>query len=167
MQSWKNSIVKLRALILDFDGVMTDNTVLVSEDGKESVVCHRGDGLGIAEVKKLGIYVCVISSETNPVVEARCHKLNIDCYSGVVDKLLILRDIANSKNITSGEMSYIGNDINDKEAMGWVGLPVCVSDAEKSVIQGSSIVLTKSGGKGAVREFCDLILKYRGETDTQ
>jgi YrbI family 3-deoxy-D-manno-octulosonate 8-phosphate phosphatase len=163
MKNWKNKIVNLRALILDFDGVMTDNTVILSEDGTESVTCHRGDGLGISEVKRLGVYVCVLSSEKNSVVQARCTKLGIDCYSGAEDKLDILKGIAKSKNINSIDIAYIGNDINDRGSMEWVGLPVCVSDAARSIIEISSIVLEKSGGKGAVREFCDLVLKYRGE----
>lgn len=162
LRRWTPLIEKLKRtalLALDFDGVLTDNRVLVSEDGKESVFCHRGDGLGIERLKKAGIPAVVISKETNPVVTARCKKLDIPCYQNAGDKLPILEQIVKEYDIELKNMVYVGNDINDTDCIGVVGVGVAVADAYPKVIVAADIVLKNNGGHGAVREICDLILQ--------
>lgn len=149
---------KVRMVVFDFDGVFTDNRVLVSEDGKESVFCNRSDGLGIERLKKTGIPIVVLSKEVNPVVSARCHKLKIRCVQGCSDKLEWLKNESEKIKIPMGEMAYLGNDINDIECLKKVGLPACVKDAYPEVIAVSSMITKKPGGLGAVREFCDWII---------
>src|SRR5947208_9069855 len=120
-------------LALDFDGVMTDNRVLVDQDGREAVWVHRGDGWGIARLREAGVSVVVISAETNPVVAARCRKLQIDSIQGCDDKLIALQLLARERNIDRESIAYVGNDANDLDCLKWVGLPIAVADAESEV----------------------------------
>lgn len=163
--AWRHrssAIEKLKGaelLVLDFDGVLTDNRVLVSQDGEESVVCHRGDGLGIERLKQAGIPVVAISKETNPIVSARCHKLGIPCSQNVSDKLTMLKQVAKAHNVDLSKVVYVGNDVNDMACIQAVGVGVAVADAHSEVSVAADIVLKNSGGYGAVREICDLILE--------
>jgi N-acylneuraminate cytidylyltransferase len=118
-------------LVLDFDGVLTDNHVLVSQDGKESIVCHRGDGLGIP------------------------------CFQNAADKLSVLKQAAKAHNVDLDKVAYVGNDVNDIACIEAVGVGVAVADAHPMVIAVADIVTQAAGGSGAVREICDLILKSR------
>lgn len=149
---------KVRLLALDFDGVLTDNRVLVSEDGTESVLCDRGDGFGIGLLNASVVAVVVISKEKNPVVAARCHKLGIECLQSCDDKLPSLQALCSSRNLSAAEVAYVGNDLNDLECLRWVGLPIAVSDAVPEVLSVAKWVTTKPGGHGAVREICDMLL---------
>ena len=149
---------KIKLLVLDFDGVLTDNRVLVSEDGKESVFCNRSDGLGIEMMKKKGIEVMVISKEKNKVVMARCKKLGIACQHGVENKIDIFTKVIKKKNLKKGQVCYIGNDTNDLDCIRAAGIGIAVKDSYRQVLDSASYVTKKNGGKGAVREIADLIL---------
>jgi len=157
----------IRLLVLDFDGVLTDNLVEVNEDGVESVRCSRADGMGIAEVKRAGIEVVVLSTERNPVVAARCRKLNISHLQGLDDKLAALRALAGERGLDARQVAYIGNDRNDLECMQWAGLPIAVADAVEEVRGIAVYVATRPGGQGAVREVCDLIVETKGAMHAQ
>lgn len=146
--------VKIKLLVLDFDGVMTDNTVIVHPDGTESVVCNRGDGLGLS---KLGVETIVLSTEEDRIVSTRCAKLGIKCYQGVGDKASWLRGYLSDRNIDPGDVAYLGNDVNDKGCLEMVGLAVVPADAHPSVRHVAHWVLRSPGGRGAVRELCDLL----------
>jgi N-acylneuraminate cytidylyltransferase len=151
---------RLSLLLLDFDGVMTDDRVWVDEDGREMVAANRGDGMGLEQVrKKLNIPVMVISKERNPVVARRCEKLHLVYEQGIDDKASIIERILAEKGIPVEETAYIGNDINDLACFQHVGFSVAPADAHESVCRAADLVLQKSGGHGAVREFCDLLLK--------
>lgn len=147
---------RVRLLVLDFDGVLTDNRVLVDETGREAVWCHRGDGWGIGRLKEAGIEVVVVSTEDNPAVAARCSKLKIDCVQGCNDKLAAVKAVAQRRSLQPEQIAYIGNDVNDLECLKWVGLPIVVADAEPAVRPLARLVTTRRGGYGAVREVCDL-----------
>ncbi|MEQ9461671.1 MAG: HAD hydrolase family protein [Phycisphaeraceae bacterium] len=146
------------ALICDFDGVLTDNRVIVREDGLESVVCDRSDGLGLQMVRDSGVAVGVLSKERNPVVSARCKKLGVACIQGIDDKLPVLRKWAEEHGVKMEHLVYIGNDVNDVECLKAAGCGVAVADAYDVAMEASDFVLERSGGYGAVRELCDLIL---------
>ena len=148
----------VRLLVLDFDGVMTDNRVLVDQSGTEAVYCHRGDGLGLAQLAAAGVEVVVLSTEKNPVVGARCQKLGIEYVQGLDDKLAALKEMVQKRSILPTQVAYMGNDINDLDCMKWVGMPIAVADAVTEVQETSTVVTQRKGGKGAVREVCDLIL---------
>jgi len=145
-------------LVLDFDGVFTDNKVITFQDGQEAVVCDRRDGWGLAQLKKLGVVILVLSSEENPVVQARCDKLGIACLHGIQDKLVALRDWMRSTKIDASQVVYVGNDVNDLLCMQAVECGVAVSDAHPQVKAVSQIVLSESGARGAIREVADLIM---------
>lgn len=157
----KELIENLEIIFFDFDGVFTNNLVIIDENGKESVVCNRSDGYGLKLLREIGIEFLIISSEVNKVVEKRAIKLNIKCYCGLENKLLKLQEILDEKQISSERAALVGNDINDIECMNYVGLAVAVPDAYPEVINISDLILEKKGGYGAVREFCELIYKIK------
>ncbi len=149
----------VRLLVLDFDGVLTDNRVIVHQDGTESVRCDRGDGLGIERLRRDGgIEAVVLSKEKNPVVAARCRKLSLKCFQGYDDKLPRLARIAAERGLEPPEIAYVGNDVNDLEAMAWCGVSIAVADAVAEARAAADLVTRRPGGRGAVREVCDLLL---------
>jgi YrbI family 3-deoxy-D-manno-octulosonate 8-phosphate phosphatase len=148
----------VRALVCDFDGVFTDNTVIVLQDGREAVRCSRGDGYGLSLLKQRGFPILVLSKERNPVVEARCRKLQIECLSGIDDKLPALKSWLQGRAIALSETVYVGNDVNDLECLKAVGCGAVVADAHHAARSAARLVLSQRGGEGAVRELTDLIL---------
>ena len=153
------------ALLLDFDGVLTDNRVLVLEDGREAAVCHRGDGLGLDMLRGLPLAVAVLSRESNPVVAARCRKLGIECRQGLLDKAAVLDGWLLEHGVDAQDAIFVGNDLNDLGCLARVGCPVAVADAVPEVKRAARLRLTRAGGDGAVRELTDLIRTRLGETE--
>jgi YrbI family 3-deoxy-D-manno-octulosonate 8-phosphate phosphatase len=152
---------RIDLLVFDFDGVMTDDRVWVDEQGHESVVANRRDGLGIAMLRKLGISMVVLSTETNPIVTARCHKLELPVIQSVGDKQVVLSSLLNERKLKPEHVVYLGNDVNDLPCFPLVGCAAVVADAHPDVIAQADLVLTHRGGHGAVRELCDKIISYR------
>lgn len=150
-------------IVYDFDGVMTDNHVIVFQNGTEAVIVNRADGLGVSKIKDVGINQIIISTETNLVVQRRAEKLGIPCLQCVGDKEKELQTYCSENNINLENVIYVGNDINDKKAMECVGWPICPFDAQESIKQISKLVLTKRGGDGVIRELMNLILNTKGE----
>jgi N-acylneuraminate cytidylyltransferase len=148
---------QLSLLVLDFDGVLTDNRVWVTEQGLESVACNRGDGLGIEILQRHGIEVFVLSKECNPVVAARCAKLGVRHRQGVEDKQEAMQLLATECNVSLDKVVYVGNDVNDLPCIVHAGCGVAVADAHPEVLKRADLVLKSSGGMGAIRELCDLI----------
>lgn len=150
---------QIDALVMDFDGVMTNNRVLVSQDGTEGVWCNRSDALRFDELRARGIALLILSTETNVVVQARANKLRVECLSGIGNKRAKLEAWAAEKGFARERLVYVGNDVNDLECMQWVGCAVAVADAYPQVKQVAQVILTREGGDGAVREVCDLVLE--------
>lgn len=149
----------IKAVVFDFDGVFTDNRVIVSEDGKESVICNRSDGIGLEMLRRLGIPMIIISTEKNPVVVFRAKKLKLPVVHGVENKIKELKKYSQITGIGIEKFAYVGNDINDIECMNAVGFPIAVADAVEDIKKISLFVLSKKGGDGAVRQLCELIFK--------
>lgn len=149
---------KIEAVIMDFDGVFTDNRVIVFEDGREAVICNRSDSLVMSKLSPLNIRLVVVSSERNSVVKSRCDKLGIHCISGVEDKLSTVKGWLIDNKINCENVVYIGNDVNDLECIRFVGCGIAVNDAYPEVKRCAKIVLESPGGMGAVRELIDIIL---------
>lgn len=147
------------AVVFDFDGVFTDNRVIVSEHGEESALCSRRDGFGIESLKKLGIPLLVLSREDRPIVKHRCQKLGIECLHGVKDKFPVLQAWAHEKSISLEHTIFVGDDVADIECLTMVGCGVVVKDAHPEAIDVAKIVLSNNGGAGAVRELCDLVIE--------
>ena len=152
---------EVKLLILDFDGVLTDNRVWVDQEGGEMVAANRSDSFGINLLKEAGVETLVISKETNPVVAARCRKMEIPCFQGEDDKASVLKSILQNQRIDSDKVIYCGNDVNDLPCFPLVGWAAVVADSLPEVSRNADFVLSKHGGHGAVRELCDLILKTR------
>jgi YrbI family 3-deoxy-D-manno-octulosonate 8-phosphate phosphatase len=149
---------RVRLACFDFDGVLTDNRVLVDEHGEEAVFCERGDGWGIARVRELGIPVVILSTENNGVVPARARKLGVECVHGCGDKAAAIREIAVRHAVALDEVAFVGNDVNDVPALRLVGIPIAVHDARPEVLAVAVATTTRAGGRGAAREVCDWIL---------
>ena len=148
----------VEALVMDFDGVLTDNLVHVAQDGTETVGCSRGDGLGLELLRKRGLPMLVLSKEQNPVVQARCRKLQLPCENGVEAKLPALRAFCDRAGVQLARTVYVGNDVNDLECLAAAGCGVAVADAHPEAKRHAKLILQADGGRGAVRELCDLIL---------
>lgn len=165
---------RIDLVVFDFDGVMTDNSVRVtamrrdspaawrgvSGNASESVVCSRGDGMGIDRLRKAGVRMMVLSKEKHPVVSARCAKLKLDCHQGVDGKLSYLKAHLKKNGFSPKNVIYLGNDVNDLECLKFVGLPVVVSDAHPSVLAAAKLILRHPGGRGAVRELSDRLIAH-------
>jgi len=154
-------LTRIRLLVFDFDGVFTDNMVYVSQDGVESVRCWRGDGLGLSRLREVGVDSLIISTEVNPVVSMRASKLRMACLQGIPDKAAAVRMACTERGIALGETAFIGNDINDIPAFEIVGLPISVADAHPEVAPLSLYRTCLPGGRGAVREVCDLVFEAK------
>ena len=148
----------IEAIAFDFDGVFTDNRVFVMQNGEEAVVCDRSDGLGISLLRKSGVPLVIISTESNAVVSARAGKLKLDVQQGIDDKLPALEKWASRNGLSVSQVAFVGNDINDIECLRASGLGVVVADAYPIAVEAADLILTKNGGHGAVREFADLWL---------
>lgn len=151
---------KIELIVVDFDGVITDNKVWTDQNGTEMVAAYRSDSLRIRELREQGIDVMILSSEPNRVVEARAKKMGVEAIHGVgiLEKGSALRKVLEQKNIKAENVVYIGNDRNDLPCFEIVGWSVAVADAFPEVIRAADHVLTKAGGQGAVRELCELVL---------
>lgn len=151
----------IKAIAFDFDGVFTDNLVRVDQNGIETVCCSRSDGMGIELLRNASVPMVVISKERNPVVLARCQKLQLDCEGGVDDKVPILKRWVERVGVSLAETAYVGNDVNDLPCLRTVGHPFVVADCHQALTQQGFARLKCSGGRGAVRELADLVLQTR------
>ena len=141
----------------DFDGVFTDNTVYVNQDGSESVRCWRSDGIGLARLRSLGVKIFIISSEVNPILSARALKLDLPYKQGVECKATAIIAICKELKINPQQTMFVGNDVNDIPAFKSVGFPVGVADSHPEIESFINYRTNNPGGYGAVREICDLI----------
>jgi 3-deoxy-D-manno-octulosonate 8-phosphate phosphatase (KDO 8-P phosphatase) len=148
-------ISKVKLFALDFDGVLTNNKVLLNENGEEFVSCSRGDGLAFDALRKLNIRAIILSTEKNRVVSARARKLQIEAVQGIVNKKDKLQEIINENQLKKDEVVFIGNDINDINAMSLCGITFCPSDSHQSVKEVVKVVLKSKGGDDIVREILE------------
>ena len=160
-KSVEELVKTVRLVAFDFDGVFTDNSVYVFEDGSEAVRCSRSDGIGLRKLDRLGVETMIISTEVNEVVARRAEKLKIRCVHGVEDKRAKLQSIAAGQGLDLSEIAFVGNDINDLGCLEVVGLPIAVRDAYPEVLRLARYTTKTLGGYGAVREVCDLFERVR------
>ncbi|MEU6401613.1 N-acylneuraminate cytidylyltransferase [Streptomyces sp. NPDC046985] len=146
------------AVVLDFDGTQTDDRVLIDSEGREFVSVHRGDGLGVAALRRSGLRMLILSTEQNPVVAARARKLKLPVLHGVDRKDLALKQWCEEQGIAPERVLYVGNDVNDLPCFALVGWPVAVASAHEIVRAAARAVTVLPGGDGAVREIAGWIL---------
>jgi len=148
---------------LDFHGVVPEKRVWVDRDVRELIASHRGDGWGLARLRELRIEVVVLSTETDPVVAARCRKLGLPVIQGSTDKGAALRGLLAERRVDPAAVIYLGNDVNDLPCFPLVGCAVVVADAHPAAAAEADLRLQRRGGRGAVRELCDLIIQQSVE----
>ena len=141
--------------VFDFDGVLTNNLVHLSQDGQEWVSCSRADGLAFDVLRKLKIPAYILSTEKNLVVTERAKKLKIQAMQGVSDKVKAIKIFSTENKYKLDRVLYVGNDLNDYEAMKLCGYSVCPSDSHNKIKKIADIVLKTQGGKGVVRELVE------------
>jgi len=149
----------IQLIIYDFDGVMTNNKVIVSEDGRELIIANRSDGLGVELLKKKGIKQIILSTESNNVVNARAKKLKLPVIYACKDKKNILKRYCKKMKYDLSNVAYVGNDINDLEAMKMVGYPIAPADAHIEIKKISKIITKTMGGDGVIRELLDIFME--------
>jgi 3-deoxy-D-manno-octulosonate 8-phosphate phosphatase (KDO 8-P phosphatase) len=150
-------LARIRLAVFDFDGVFTDNHVVVDERGEESVRCCRADGFGLRRLREVGVDALILSTERVQIAAARAQKLEVACRHGLGDKLAALQEEAKRRGVALADTAYVGNDINDAECLAAVGLPVVPADAWPEVAGLARWTLERRGGEGCVREFCDAV----------
>lgn len=160
----RTKLLRIRALVLDVDGVLTDGTLTFDEDGRELKSFDVKDGLGLVLLRDLGYRIGIISSRVSKVVAQRCRDLKIpdECIlQGELDKAAAFDRLVGRWGFESYETVAVGDDLPDLGMMRRAGIGACPSDAVSIVKDAAALHLTKPGGGGAVRELCDLILEIR------
>jgi len=154
---------KLKLLLLDVDGVLTDGKLFFDNDGNEYKSFHARDGHGIKLLQQTGVVVAVISGRKSQIVEQRMKQLGVaHVYQGHENKLSAFQEIIEKIAVTPEQVAHVGDDVLDLPVMIRVGLAVAVQDAVPEVKQHADWCTTLSGGCGAVREVCDLIMQAQG-----
>jgi 3-deoxy-D-manno-octulosonate 8-phosphate phosphatase (KDO 8-P phosphatase) len=150
---------RVKMILLDVDGVMTNGQVWLLPNGDEIKAFSIADGYGIVSAMKLGIKIGIISGRSSASLQQRCEELHIvDVHMNVPDKLKVLNEIATKYQLSHKDIAYIGDDIPDLPVLERVGLSVAPENAHHEVKRYVDLVLRKSGGDGAVREFIDFVL---------
>tara|TARA_X000000950_G_scaffold36010_1_gene38489 strand:- start:1659 stop:2156 length:498 start_codon:yes stop_codon:yes gene_type:complete len=150
---------KIDCIFFDFDGVLTNNKVFIDQNGMESVICSRSDGLYIKILKKIIKHVFIISTEKNKVVSMRGNKIKIPVKQNILSKENEIKKIAKQRNISLKKSIFIGNDINDLDAMLICGVSMCPSDSNPQIKKISNYKLKTKGGDGIVYEILNDIFK--------
>lgn len=155
---------KIRLLILDVDGVLTDGSIVLDNECNEYKAFHVRDGHGIKMLIKAGIQVAIITGRHSKVVDRRAHELGItEVFQKCYDKRIAFRKLLGQYSISPSEVAYVGDDIVDIPIMVLSGLPVAVADAAEDAKKSALIITVNPGGRGAVREVTDFILKAQGQ----
>jgi YrbI family 3-deoxy-D-manno-octulosonate 8-phosphate phosphatase len=145
-------------IVYDFDGVMTDNRVIVFQDGAEAVVVNRADGLGVDLIRSLRIPQLILTTESNPVVKARALKLRLEVIASCKDKKNAVRHYCKRNDYKLRKVVYVGNDLNDLEVMKIVGFPVAPADAHPMIKAAAKLITKAKGGEGVIRELSGLVI---------
>ncbi len=157
--------VKVSTLIMDFDGVFTDDKVYLDDEGHEFVRCDRGDGMGIYLLRQhTDISPMIMSRDVSTVSVARAKKLKIEAFSSVLEKGKAVQALVAERGLKPEEIIFMGNDLPDLDTYNHVGYFVCPADARPEVLRRADLVLAHRGGKGAIREMTDLLIeKFKKE----
>lgn len=159
----KAKISRIKGLIMDVDGTMTDGKVLVNEHEEEFAVFSRLDGMGIELWQKFGYRAGIISKEKVSIATARAKKLQIDCHQGVEDKLSQAKELVRNWGLGLNQVCFVGDDVNDVELLKKVNFSACPSDAQPEVLRVVDFVLSSKRGQHVIRELTDLILSVQGK----
>lgn len=158
----------IKLLILDVDGVMTDGGLTIGDDGLEYKTFHAHDGLGMKLLKATGVSLAIITGRTSNVVKQRAESTGVaHFYQGAEDKLEAFRDLMQSSGLRAEQCAFMGDDVVDLPPMLQCGLAIAVPDSPRLLLERAHYVTRKAGGRGAVREVCELIMQVQGTFDAQ
>jgi 3-deoxy-D-manno-octulosonate 8-phosphate phosphatase (KDO 8-P phosphatase) len=158
-----NKLKRIQLLLLDVDGVLTRGDIIYDDDGRQIKIFNVRDGLGLRLIGEAGIKIGVVTGRISMALKHRCHNLGIKhIFDGIADKAALLNQISNQTGVTVERMAYVGDDLPDIPIMKQVGVSIAVSDACDTVRQNATLVTRSKGGRGAVREICETILKAQG-----
>ena len=156
--------MKMKMLVMDVDGTLTDGHIYISPEGECMKVFDVKDGYGIVKMQKEGVLPVIITGRTSKIVAERAKELNIkELYQGLDNKLEKLQQVAKKYGISLKEIAYIGDDMNDLECIEICGLSACPADAYMGIQQKVNFICHYEGGRGAVREFADYIMHINNE----
>jgi 3-deoxy-D-manno-octulosonate 8-phosphate phosphatase (KDO 8-P phosphatase) len=165
--SLQSKAKKIKLLLLDVDGVLTDGRIILDNQGNELKAFHVRDGHGIKMVQRAGIIVGIITGRKSEVVNIRARELGIkEVYQGAHEKIAVYESILNKYGFSDNDVAYMGDDIVDVGIFKRAGLAVTVADGDPSVKPHVDMVTKTAGGRGAVRELINLILKHQGSLHT-
>ena len=158
-----HKLKRIKLLLLDVDGVLTDGSIIYTDQGAETKVFNVKDGLGMRLLMEAGIEVGIITGRTSNALHHRCNNLGITLVCDKVqDKAALLDIISKRTGVPWKEIAFVGDDLPDLPLMRKVGLSVAVADAHETVRDHADMVMASKGGAGAVREICETILKAQG-----
>lgn len=159
---------RIKLLICDVDGVMTDGGLFFGDNGLEYKMFHSRDGLGIKMLQRSGVKLAVITARTSDVVKHRMKNLKIDLvFQGQLDKVHAYETLCQEQNLTEEEVAYVGDDLVDLPVLKRVGLSIAVADAHERVKQQVDWITQHNGGRGAVRDVCELLMEAQGTLEEQ
>lgn len=162
----KEKLKKIKLLLLDVDGVLTDGKIIYDDQGIETKFFSVKDGLGIRLLLKCGLEVGIITGRTSQVVQHRCTNLGITkVYQGVSNKVATFKQIIEVSALSAEAVAYMGDDLPDLPLFDIVGVPVAVANACELIKKKACIVTRANGGRGAVREVCEMLLKAQNLWD--
>ena len=163
MKDLSEKAARIRLLIFDVDGVLTDGSLFVGDDGQEYKAFNSRDGHGIKMLLKYGVEIAIITGRTSRVVEYRMANLGIThVYQGKLDKLPAYEELRGKLGISPEETAYVGDDVVDLPVMRRVGLAIAVQDAHPLVRQHSHWQTPSAGGRGAARDVCEMLMEAKG-----
>jgi 3-deoxy-D-manno-octulosonate 8-phosphate phosphatase (KDO 8-P phosphatase) len=169
MQDILHKAAQIRLVVFDVDGVLTDGRLYLADDGNELKAFHSRDGHGMKMLQNQGIEIAVISGRHSAAVERRMADLGIhhDVYMGIQDKLAAFQELLESRQLHADQVAYVGDDVIDLPVMSRVGLAIAVQDADPFVKRHAHWQTPSRGGRGAVREVCELLLEAHGRLDRE
>lgn len=154
---------RIKLVVFDVDGVLTDGSLFLGDDGQEYKAFHSKDGLGMKMLQRSGVMIGIITARNSRVVALRMESLGIQhIYQGQEDKLPAFKDLQQKLGLKREQIAYVGDDVVDLPIMRRAGLSIAVQDAHKLAIEHAHWTTTSPGGRGAAREVCELLLEAQG-----
>lgn len=168
MQDLLEKAARIRLLIFDVDGVLTDGSLFIGDDGQEYKAFYSRDGHGMKMLQASGVEIGIITGRTSEVVRLRMESLAIrHVYQGRMEKVPAFEDLLAATGVAAEEVAYVGDDIMDLPVMRRVGLAVAVQDGHTLVKKHSHWITPNGGGRGAARDICELIMEAQGTLNAQ
>ena len=158
-----SKLKRIKLLLLDVDGVLTDGGIIYNDNGAETKVFNVKDGLGIRLLMEAGIHIGIVTGRRSNALYSRCKDLGINIiYDGVGNKIDVLDALLDQTGVSAEEVAFIGDDLPDLALMKRIGLSIAVENAHKTILDNADMITSAQGGYGAVREACEAILKAKG-----